>query len=164
MPGMLNQVPRKEKNYTEKGVRISLIAAAVLAAAGCLIFGWVMSVPMTKSGGGTVMAIILFALLIGISVVQFVSYQKGRRRVPNFKTGKPLIFAAIAITALGFLGAIAIPGVPRFIQNAKNSELNDTLQKYVKDDWDVGASLPDDPKFVMYDMKKILLSRECRNG
>ena len=133
-------------------MRISLIAAAVLAAAGCLIFGWVMSVPMTKSGGGTVMAIILFALLIGISVVQFVSYQKGRRRVPNFKTGKPLIFAAIAITALGFLGAI------------ENSELNDTLQKYVKDDWDVGASLPDDPKFVMYDMKKILLSRECRNG
>lgn len=148
---MLNQVPHKEKTYTEKGVRVRLIAAAVLAAAGFLILGWVMSMPLTQTGGGSVMAILLFAALIGAAVVMFVGYQKGRRGVPDFKTGKPPVFVAIAITALGFLGAIAIPGIPAMVQTARNNELNNSLQKYVDKDWDKTAELPDNPKFVMYD-------------
>lgn len=151
---MLNQVPRKEKTYTEKGVRVRLIAAVILAAVSFLVLGWVMSKPLTQTGGGSVMAILLFAALIGIAVVMFVGYQKGRRRVPNFKTGKPLIFAAIAITALGFFGAIAIPGIPAMVQTARNNELNNALQKYVNKDWSKKTELPENPKFVMYNTEK----------
>ena len=85
MPSMLNQVPRKNKVYTEKGVRARLVAAAILTAAGCLLFGWVMSVPTTKSGGAAPMAIILFAILIGVAIGLFIGYQRDGAEFPALK-------------------------------------------------------------------------------
>ena len=142
-----------KNRFTQKGMRGKVIAAAILIALGCVLFGLVMAGHVSLGGGGVLIILLGTAFLVTGILIYFVGYRSRVKQYDAPKAGKPICRIALLIVIAGLIGSIALPAVPAIVSGARNNALNQALQQYVKDgDLESGASLPENPKFVLYDM------------
>ncbi|MBQ6430955.1 MAG: hypothetical protein IJJ99_03655 [Oscillospiraceae bacterium] len=139
--------------FTQKGMRGKLIAAAILIALGCVLFGLVMTGLISLGGGGVLFILLGTILLVTGILLYFVGYRSRVKQYDAPKAGKALSRVALLIVIAGFLCAFALPVVPAVVKSVRDGSLNQALQSSVRDgELERGASLPEDPKFVLYDM------------
>ena len=154
-----------KQKLTQKQMRVRLIFFAVLIAAGCVIFGLMMAAVINPFGEGAMFGILAAGLFAAGVGNYFAGYRKKIKLDGAPKAGRLCSFIALAIVVSGLITAIALPVVPAMMRAARNGELNNALKKYIRDEWSsTNANVPENPKFVLYDMEKKQFSYPVDGG
>ena len=142
-----------QRIFTEKQMRVKLVISAVLIVVGCVLFGLLFTGVISPFGPGTMLMLLATGLMVAGIINYFAGYRSHIKRHNAPKAGKPTSVIALLLVIVGGISAFIVPYVPNFIQTARNNSLDNSLHHYVKTEWSSkNAKVPQNPKFVLYDM------------